>query len=216
MKNSLKQILNDSSTIFFDFDGVIKDSVDIKTSAFKELFSIYDQNIVDLIEDHHQENGGLSRFDKIPLYLSWAGESVIKENIDKYCQKFSMLVMQSVIDSPWVPGVRQFIKSNYDKKNFIIVTATPKDEIDEILKKLDISDFFIAVYGSPVSKDDALISALIDFNIDQSKAIMIGDSYIDYAAAKKNNLFFALRRTNLNHTLQSNLLCFMFNDFNDE
>jgi len=216
MKNSLKQLLNDSSTIFFDFDGVIKDSVDIKTSAFKELFSTYDQNIVDLIESHHIENGGLSRFDKIPLYLSWAGESVIKENIDKYCQKFSMLVMQSVIDSPWVPGVRQFLKSNYDKKNFIIVTATPKDEIDEILKKLGMSDFFIAVYGSPIPKNDALNSALRDFKIDQSKALMIGDSYSDFEAAKKNNILFALRQTNLNHALQSNYLCFMFNDFNDE
>ena len=54
--------------IIFDFDGVIKDSVDIKTNAFAEIFSKYGTSIVDKVLDHHKMNGGISRFEKIKHY----------------------------------------------------------------------------------------------------------------------------------------------------
>ena len=37
MQKSIKQLLNESSTIFWDFDGVIKDSVAVKTFAFQKF-----------------------------------------------------------------------------------------------------------------------------------------------------------------------------------
>jgi len=216
MQNSLKQLIKDSNLIFLDFDGVIKDSLAVKAFAFESLFSEFGSKVVDLIKTHHAENSGISRFEKIPLYLSWAGKSTSKENIDKYCKNFASLVKQSVIDSSWVPGVLEFLESNYKDKKLIIVTATPVDEIHEILKKTEILHFFLEIYGSPTSKADALSSSLNKFSNDANKAIMIGDSYCDYEAAKKNNIFFALRCTDFNYALQSKCMCYMFNDFNDE
>ena len=49
--------------IIFDFDGVIAESVDVKTEAFKELFKAYPDK-VKAIADFHIDNGGMSRFDK--------------------------------------------------------------------------------------------------------------------------------------------------------
>lgn len=49
--------------IFFDFDGVILESVDIKGWAFGKLFENYPQH-VDEIVAFHFANGGMSRFDK--------------------------------------------------------------------------------------------------------------------------------------------------------
>jgi HAD superfamily hydrolase (TIGR01549 family) len=216
MQQSLKKLLNDSSTIFWDFDGVIKDSMKVKTSAYKKLFSRHGKKIVDLIDIHHKENGGLSRFEKIPLYLSWTKEPVTKKNVQNYTKHFSLLVKQSVVESPWVPGIKDFLEKNYDNKKFILVTATPKDEIDEILDTLGISNYFKAVYGAPLPKSDALSLALNKFNSDTRKTIMIGDSYSDYEAAKNNKIFFALRKTNLNLALQSDTNCFIFDNFYDE
>jgi len=216
MNKSLKKILNDSSVIFWDFDGVIKDSVAIKASAFQMLFSKYGKRVADLIETHHIENGGLSRFEKIPLYLSWSGERVTKENIEKYCHKFSLLVKRSTIDSPWVPGVQKYLELNYNKKKFILVTATPRDEIEDVLKELSIQNYFMAVYGSPILKINAIRDSINRFKIEEENVIMIGDSLIDYEAAVKNNILFALRRTEHNLSLQKRLICFKFKDFNDE
>jgi beta-phosphoglucomutase-like phosphatase (HAD superfamily) len=49
--------------IILDFDGVILESVSIKTEAFRSLFSFAPEH-VDRIVQFHKDNGGMSRFDK--------------------------------------------------------------------------------------------------------------------------------------------------------
>jgi len=216
MKKSLNQLLYGFNTIFWDFDGVIKDSIEVKNIAFEELFSGCDKKTLVAIKNHHLKNSGLSRFEKIPIYLSWTCKSLSSKNIEKYCKQFSVLVKNSVINSPWVPGIRAYLKSNYKHKKFIIITATPENEIVEILKELSIHHYFLAVYGSPISKINAISDSIMRFKIEEENAIMIGDSQIDCEAAVKNNIFFALRQTKHNLPLQKSLDCFKFQDFNDE
>ena len=55
--------------IFWDFDGVIKDSVQIKSKAFGNLFAQFGNIISKRVIEHHESNGGMSRFEKIPIYL---------------------------------------------------------------------------------------------------------------------------------------------------
>ena len=47
MKKSLNKLVDQAKVIFWDFDGVIKDSVKVKSLAFERLFSDYGNNIVD-------------------------------------------------------------------------------------------------------------------------------------------------------------------------
>lgn len=117
---SLNKILKSYDSIFWDFDGVIKDSVEIKNNAFEELFSRFDKEVVIDIKRHHIENIGLSRFEKIPLYLSFAGENVTKKQVKEYYEKYSFLVKSSVINSKWVPGVLNYLDSNFKKKSFLL------------------------------------------------------------------------------------------------
>ena len=49
----LKVVFNDAKIVFWDFDGVIKDSVDVKTQAFMELFDIHGSNVVQKVVTHH-------------------------------------------------------------------------------------------------------------------------------------------------------------------
>ena len=58
----LKVVFNDAKIVFWDFDGVIKDSVDVKTQAFIDLFDAYGSNVVQAVVAHHIKNGGISRF----------------------------------------------------------------------------------------------------------------------------------------------------------
>lgn len=216
MQGKFKQLVADSNTIFLDFDGVVKDSVEIKATAFQTLFHESGFKICHLIKNHHLENGGMSRFEKIPLYLHWSGVNPSDENISKYCIQFSNIVKKAVINSPWVPGIIDFLESMSEVKKIFLLTATPKEEIDEILKELRIEHFFNKVFGSPASKIDSIRFVLKKFSINPNQAIMIGDSFKDYEAAKLNNVAFALRCTNLNNTLQSQCSCLKFNDFNNE
>ena len=52
-KNISMKKIQDSEVIFWDFDGVIKDSVSVKAEAFKILFSEYGREIVQKVVNHH-------------------------------------------------------------------------------------------------------------------------------------------------------------------
>ncbi len=52
------------TNIFFDFDGVIAESVSAKTDAFKEMYLPYGEKIAEEVVDYHIKNGGVSRYEK--------------------------------------------------------------------------------------------------------------------------------------------------------
>ena len=145
-------LVKKASTIFWDFDGVIKDSVSVKSDAFELLFLPFGDKVAKKVKKHHEENGGMSRYDKLPIYLNWAGEDSSKELICKFEQKFSQLVKNQVIKSPWVVGVLEYLQIYYKKQFFFVVTATPQKEIEDILEQLQISCYFKQVIGSPTKK----------------------------------------------------------------
>lgn len=186
--------------LFWDFDGVIKDSVEVKGNAFKTLFSQFGTEVVKKVEKHHLENGGISRYNKIPIYLTWAGLDPNNANINKYALEFSKIVINSVIESSWVEGVKEFILENYIIQEFYLLTATPQQEIEFILNKLGIFKCFNKIYGSPINKLE-IINLVLNNNI-AKKAAMIGDSNSDFKAALSNNIDFFLRCTPLNLDLQ--------------
>ena len=205
--------LNDTQIIFWDFDGVIKDSVEVKSVAFGQLFSSFGRGIKKKIINHHKMNGGMSRFDKLPIYIKWTEQKSTQEMVDDYSAKFSTLVRQKVIDSQWVPGVLNYLSSNHNKQKFFLVTATPQLEIEEILFELDIYDHFEQIIGSPTVKGESIKMLLDKYKVDIKRAVMVGDSKSDYEAAILNNIQFVLRKTELNKSLQSWLNCQMIDNF---
>jgi len=202
--------------VLFDFDGVIKESVKAKSEVFAKLFSPFGDDIVELVQDHHDAHGGMSRFDKLPIYIKWTGQEVTQKLIDKYAEKFSLLVKQKVIDSDWVDGVLEYLQQNYQRQQFFIVTATPQQEIEDILEKLKITDYFKQVFGSPINKNEAIKFILDKYKINRHQTIMIGDSSSDYKAATENQIAFILRKTWLNRQLQEQLNCQMIENFKNE
>lgn len=207
-------LIKKAKVIFWDFDGVIKDSVSVKSDAFEELFYHFGNKLAKKVRNHHEKNGGISRYDKLPIYLSWAGKELSKELIDEYEKRFSKLVKKEVINSQWVEGVLKYLQKNYNRQLFFLVTATPQNEIEEITKQLHIDKYFKKIIGSPFKKKDALQTLLIKYHIDNQQALMIGDSHSDYHAAKKNQVEFIIRKTKLNKELQQILKCKMIENFN--
>jgi phosphoglycolate phosphatase-like HAD superfamily hydrolase len=188
--------------LFWDFDGVVKESVDVKTQAYVRLFESFGAGIAARVREHHENNGGMSRFEKLPLYLSWAGRSSSAEEVSRYCDRFSAAVFRAVVESAWVPGAREYLEQNHERQRFVMVTGTPQEEIVAILDALGITGWFCEVHGAPTIKAAAIESALIRLECRSSDALMIGDSESDFTAAAATNVEFLLRRTPLNLKLQ--------------
>lgn len=199
--------------IFWDFDGVIKDSVDVKTRAFANLFMTFGPNVVEKVVKHHEAHGGVSRYEKIPLYLTWAGVNMTEQLIDKYCERFSNQVLQAVIDAPWVAGVHDYLIQQHQKQYFVLVTATPQEEIDVIIEQLGIRPFFCKVFGAPKDKSKAIRLVMNELKIPSDHALMIGDAASDLQAAKQNGIEFWLRKTKINESLQIQYPGPQFTDF---
>ena len=195
-------LLNASQIVFWDFDGVIKDSVMVKSAGYEKLFLPFGEDVVKRVNKHHNVHGGISRYEKIPLYLSWAGEPANPLQVQDFCDRFSELVQQAVVDSPWVPGVCEYLSSHYADQCFVLITGTPQKEIEEILHALNITRYFRNVYGAPKAKTIMVKDVLERLSCPFEQALVIGDSGTDLEAAKNNNVAFLLRRTSLNKELQ--------------
>jgi phosphoglycolate phosphatase-like HAD superfamily hydrolase len=190
------------ATLFWDFDGVIKESVAVKSDAYERLFAAFGAELAARVRAHHERNGGMSRYEKLPLYLRWAGREASAAEVSRYCERFSAAVQQAVIDSPWVPGAREYLQENHARQCFVLVTATPVAEMQSILTALDLAACFREVHGAPASKTEAIQSVLARWKCARADSLLIGDSDSDYAAAKATGVEFMLRRTALNRNLQ--------------
>ena len=201
--------------IFWDFDGVIKDSIDIKTKAFVHLFDGCSPEVKNKIKNHHLAHGGMSRFDKIPLYLSWTKQEVTEEKINQFCNRFSQLVLEGVVESDWVPGSESYLKLNSHNQCFILVSATPQEELERILEKIQLEKCFSYVFGSPKNKKNAISEALNSTNTDRNECLMIGDAQADIDAAIANGVPFLLRMHVDNELLFSNYKGETIKDFRE-
>jgi phosphoglycolate phosphatase-like HAD superfamily hydrolase len=152
----------------------------------------------------------------MPLYLAWAGRIASAEDVARYCELFSEAVRQAVIDSPWVPGVREYLEENHLRQRFVVITATPQAEIVDILRALGIAQWFREVYGAPTAKSDAVASVLARWACSTEDALLIGDSAADLKAAMAVGVDFLLRRTALNRALQREYVGPQCENFLDE
>ncbi|MDC0893244.1 HAD hydrolase-like protein [Pseudomonadales bacterium] len=198
--------LDKYDVIFWDFDGVIKESVSVKTDAYVELFKPYGSDVCKQVKNHHLANGGMSRYDKIPLYLKWAGLEQSGAEVQNFCGKFGGIVKDKVIASAWVPGVEEFLRNNKKNHIFVLVSATPQSELEDICKSLELTGVFCKIYGAPNSKKESIRTSIIDYKVHTSTCLMIGDAEADFEAAQDNEIHFIFRKhqDNLSLPVKSN------------
>ena len=208
-------LLNHVNVVFWDFDGVIKESTCVKNQAYAQMFSKFGKEALEKVIDHHGRNVGISREVKIPLYFSqFVGFKLSPQEIGERCAEFSRMVVQKVIEAPWVHGVQVYLKSNPYHQRFVLVTGTPQGEIIEILTHLEILECFQNIYGSPTTKENAIYQELKS-GTNVQDCLFIGDSTTDYEAAKAHYIPFLLRETEENKKLFLNYSGPRFNDFGE-
>ncbi|MBF0328453.1 MAG: HAD family hydrolase [Nitrospirae bacterium] len=201
--------------IIFDFDGVLVESVDIKTKAFQRLFESEGEEVVAKVAEYHLMHGGVSRFDKFRhFYSEFLRRPLTDEIFQELCSSFSNLVKEEVVKAPYVKGAKEFLESNALTYSCFVCTATPHDEIEEILRSRRMNDYFKGVYGAPRSKIDIVSSILSLSDIVAEKTVYVGDAWTDYAAAQANRVKF-VARINHNEEIFKDVTCPKINDLTE-
>lgn len=196
------ELLRRYATLFWDFDGVIKESVTVKSDAFERLFAPFGPELAARVREHHEHHGGMPRSEKLPLYLRWAGCVGSRAEVAHYAELFSSTVRETVIGCSWVAGAREYLQAHHRRQRFVLVTATPQDEISYILEAVGAAAWFAEVHGTPAAKAEAIAAVLGRLPGGGRDALMIGDSEADLAAAAEAGVDFLLRRTPYNRSLQ--------------
>lgn len=182
--------------IIFDFDGIISESLGVKTEAFAELYRPYGKEIEEKVRQHHEANGGISRFEKFRIYQKeYLGVEVTEDKVADLAKRFSELVLDKVVAAPYVTGVDSFIKERYQEFDFFISTGTPTEEVEIVLQRKGIRHCFKEVHGSPEKKPEHVKGILTRYGYNNDEVVFIGDAPTDVDAARVNNIEFIGRYT---------------------
>lgn len=175
--------------VFFDFDGVLVDSVPLKLNAYREIFKPFGELAVNEITDYHLANGGIDRYRKISYVLHKFGFS--EDNLNKLADQFANLVKDNVIKAPSLPGMIDLALELKEKKiPIFIVSGTPQVELIEIVTKRNWDNIFNGVMGSPDTKVEISKNLVQKYKLNPASCIFIGDATTDFHTAREMGFWF--------------------------
>lgn len=177
--------------VFFDFDGVLAESADIKTRAFIQMYKEHGAAVVDAVVAHHTVHAGVSRRKKIRYYHKmFLGQRLSEDQLEALARRFSALVEDAVVDAAWVAGARDWLDANRHRLPLFVISGTPEQELRRIVRRRGMEGYFVAVHGSPPSKVPIIRDLLDEHAFEPSRVLFVGDSLTDYKAATATELRF--------------------------
>jgi HAD superfamily hydrolase (TIGR01549 family) len=178
--------------VFFDFDGVILDSLNIKTETFALMFESYGKQITEKVVAHHLTNGGVSRFEKFKYYYkNFLKKPLSKPELVQLGDRFSELALERILETGFIDGALHTIQVLHKKKvPSFIVSGTPQQEIELIVKRKGLSRYFLEVHGSPRKKSAIVQEIKKRYGYQLNNCLFIGDAMSDYLAAKETGTQF--------------------------
>ena len=185
-------MMGNVKVIFWDFDGVILDSNEIRETGFREILKDYDIGLVDKLIQYHRLNGGKSRYVKLRFFF----EEIVKrktsnQEIVELANEFSDIMLSLLKNKELlIPDTVEFIRENYKRFTFHIVSGSDGKELSKLCDYLGISNFFHQIEGSPTPKIELVRRIISDFGHLIDECVLIGDSINDHEAAGANGIEF--------------------------
>ncbi|MFQ5525880.1 MAG: HAD family hydrolase [Thermoanaerobaculia bacterium] len=179
--------------VFFDFDGVILESVSIKDGAFRDLFAHLPEHL-DRILEHHREHLGHSRFEK----FEWVYRRLLRRPLDegesrRLGESFSRRVEERMLSCPAVPGAVELLSALRGRIECMVVSGTPQAELERLIDGRDLRRYFRDVRGTPPAKGRHFVELLHRYRLEPEEVLAVGDGLSDYRAAQDAGTHFVAR-----------------------
>ncbi len=189
--------INDISMIVFDCDGVLLESVAVKTKAFGQTVAEYGQKAVDRLIEYHLAHGGVSRYKKFEwFYQEILGKKITDEELEILGDRFKQLSFEGVMNAPMVEGADKVLEVFYNKIPMFVASGAPHEELIQVLKAKEMFGYFRGVFGSPPAKTQLLQQIIDTCKVLPERVLMVGDSSTDLEAAENcGTLYFGRGET---------------------
>lgn len=177
--------------LVLDCDGVILDSVPVKTKAFARIAEPFGDEARDRFVLYHTMNGGVSRFRKFAwLYKEYLGRDITEEESRELGDRFAEYVLDEVRVCPLIEGIKKVLDHWKGRLPMCVCSGTPTEELRVVLEERDLASCFDLICGSPPAKAEALANIVNELGLDPADVLMVGDSPTDRDAAEKVGTLF--------------------------
>lgn len=177
-------------SLYFDCDGVILDSNEIKSTAFFDVaLEFTDESTAHEFMMYHQKNGGISRFKKFEyLFSSMLKQTSFEPDLEKALKRYGQTVLEKLLVCPMIPGIENFLRDLKDQRKYVI-SGGKQVELEEVFKARGLSLYFEGIYGSPRDKFQLLTDLGLSRGV-KNDGTYFGDSRLDFEAATEFGLDF--------------------------
>ena len=187
------RLFQDLRAVVFDFDGVLVDSVGLKSEAFAALYPLESESFRAAIVTYHLEHGGTPRADKIAHFEEMrTGQPPSARRLHELVDLFADLVTKRVISAPEMDCAEQLLEHLSRRMPLFICSATPEPELRQIVGARGWQHFFGGVFGSPKAKHTILSQIVVQMGCDSENVLMVGDAQTDMESASRAGTRFLL------------------------
>ncbi|MCP5367639.1 MAG: HAD family phosphatase [Hyphomicrobiales bacterium] len=177
--------------VFFDFDGVLVESIAIKVEAFRRLYDEFGPDVVARVLAHHKEHEGISRLEKIRhCHREFLGVTLSDDEVTAWGRRYAAMVEEGVVACDPVPGAVDLLQRHRGRRPLFVVSGTPEDELRRIVDKRGMAPYFTDVRGSPPRKTPIVRDLLAHHGLDPARCLFMGDAMADHRAAMDTGMPF--------------------------
>ena len=186
-----KRIAMPLQCIVFDCDGVILDSVPVKTRAFARIAAPYGQEAQDRFVMYHSLHGGVSRYKKFEwFYNEVLGREITQEESEKLGRLFAEYALDEVRRCPLIPGVKDVLDTWKGRLPLYVCSGAPHEEVLAVLHERGLEHYFTSIHGSPPAKARLLAQIVAPLPLAPENVLMVGDAPTDRDAAEEVGTLF--------------------------
>ena len=177
-------------TLILDCDGVVLNSNQIKTEAFRTAALPYGREAAEALVKHHILYGGISRYAKFEYFLSHiACKRPALGELDQLLATYAHETKTGLMRCEIAPGIYDLRADTADVR-WILVSGSDQNELREIFSLRGLDTLFEGgVFGCPETKSIIFDRELESGNI-CLPAVYVGDTRHDYEVATQAGLDF--------------------------
>lgn len=183
--------------VIFDFDGVILDSNDLKTEAFRAVFATFPEHAEAMMAYHHAHISQ-SRYAKftylVEQLLGRAGDTQL---VDELADAFAARLRDAMDRCAFVPGAPEMLDALGARVPLFLASVTPEAELLRLLDVHRIRHHFTRVYGCPPWTKPAAVREIVHDMGGADGLVLVGDSAGDQRAAAEAGVEFIARDSGL-------------------
>lgn len=177
--------------IVFDCDGVLIDSVPVKTRAFARLAEPYGAEARERFVQYHMDNGGVSRFKKFVWFFdNIIGRPITEEESVQWGERFAAIALDELRRCALIAGAKEVLQEWAGRLPLYVCSGAPGEEQAAILREKGLAGYFTEICGAPPAKTDLLAQILKRAGVAPEDALMVGDATTDRDAARSVGTLF--------------------------